>query len=109
MGIEVRLNKTLDASYSAFAMDGPEVVGSTLGTVNGELATLNSIHVIPVKRRSGIGTVMFHAFLDWAKGLGAKRLAGEFKPEFGNCAAGHFYNAMDVKITDKTLYKDLDG
>jgi len=77
------------------------VVGSGLASVSGDQMNLESIHVIPGKRKSGIGRKLLRAMINWAKSQGAKKIKGEFKPEFGDdVQAKAFYAANGIEVTE---------
>lgn len=67
---------------------------------------LESIHVIPGRRKRGIGSRLLESIINWGKDQGAQKLEGEFKPEYGRGsesekAAKSFYNKNEISIDEK--------
>lgn len=96
---EISINPT-DNGIMAIANEGG-IIGSGLASVNGDQMNLESIHVIPGKRKSGIGKKLLKAMINWARDQGAKKIRGEFKAEFGDDdQAKAFYAKNGIEVTE---------
>lgn len=88
--------------------DTGEFVGHAIGVVDGKRLNVDTIHVMPAYQRCGWGTLLLRALIDWAKGMGATELEGEFVPETGREeAAKAFYEAHGVEIQEGRLRRRL--
>ncbi|MCX6705967.1 MAG: GNAT family N-acetyltransferase [Candidatus Woesebacteria bacterium] len=70
---------------------------------------LDSIHVVPIARKKGIGTALLDSVLKWGNEEGVNEVVGEFFPEFrggeDERAARKFYERRGISIDSENNLK----
>ncbi len=86
--------------------EGGETVGFAISSLDSQgKVVLDSIHVIPGRRKSGVGSALLGAVKSWGKDKGATKIMGGFSPEFRGGedeeAARKFYARHGITITEE--------
>lgn len=89
--------------------DDGSCAGQAIGVVNNGTLELDTLHVSPYCERQGWGSALLNALVCWAKGKGAVKMKGEFKPETGReVAAEEFYAKHGARIEGGDIVVDLE-